>query len=434
MSAQKDTLQNLGLSHDNTIYDEVKLKYVADIIDPHPSHRAPPLEPDSDFHYLGIKDISGDGSINENGSRPISEDVVEEHEKRYGGLQDGDLVYCKVGTVGKPRVLRNPPRAALSATLLLVRPNMKINPRYLYYALDSDFVQSQVENLSGGSTRDSVGTNDVRSLTIPLPSLRKQKIISKYLDSKVGQIQQLAEKLRKIELTLDEKADVLKINYMTKGLSDQPLLKSSGIPSIGQIPSHWKIVPNRAIFTEIDEESKDGSEDLLTVSDTTGVTLRSEKDVNMFEADSLEGYKIAQQGDLVINTMWAWKGAVGIAPQLGLVSPSYHVYRPNGRITSEFADIFYRIPPYVAEMERFSKGVWKSRNRLYPDAFLSMDTVLPPIEEQNKIVQEYNRKMDSITKKLNKISRLIELEESKSEGLVSEVITGQIPLTNQDLS
>ena len=40
---------------------------------------------------------------------------------------------------------------------------------------------------------------------------------------------------------------------------------------------------------------------MLTVSHLTGVTPRSEKDVNMFEAESTVGYKLCFAGDLVIN-------------------------------------------------------------------------------------------------------------------------------------
>ena len=68
----------------------------------------------------------------------------------------------------------------------------------------------------------------------------------------------------------------------------------------------------------------------MTVSHLTGVTLRSEKEVNMFMAETLEGYKICRPGDLVINTLWAWMGAMGVAFQRGLVSPAYNVYRSLG--------------------------------------------------------------------------------------------------------
>jgi len=46
----------------------------------------------------------------------------------------------------------------------------------------------------------------------------------------------------------------------------------------------------------------------------------------MFEADDKAGYKRCLLGDLAINTLWAWMGAMGISPLEGIVSPDYHVY------------------------------------------------------------------------------------------------------------
>ena len=81
-----------------------------------------------------------------------------------------------------------------------------------------------------------------------------------------------------------------------------------------------------------------GEEELLTVSHLTGVTPRSEKDVNMFEAETTEGYKICLAGDLVINTLWAWMGAMGVSFVNGIVSPAYNVYQPGPRLEPSFVD------------------------------------------------------------------------------------------------
>jgi type I restriction enzyme S subunit len=90
----------------------------------------------------------------------------------------------------------------------------------------------------------------------------------------------------------------------------------------GKLPSRWPIRRAKFLFRERQDRSVTGSEELLTVSHVTGVTRRSDKDVNMFMAESMEGYKLAFRGDVVINTMWAWMGAMGVTPLDGLVSPS----------------------------------------------------------------------------------------------------------------
>lgn len=107
------------------------------------------------------------------------------------------------------------------------------------------------------------------------------------------------------------------------------MLRDSGVPWLQEIPTHWGIERARWLFRERDRRSETGEEEMLTVSHLTGVTPRSEKDVTMFEAETNEGYKICEPGDLVINTLWAWMGAMGIAPLKGIVSPAYMITPPG---------------------------------------------------------------------------------------------------------
>ena len=149
---------------------------------------------------------------------------------------------------------------------------------------------------------------------------------------------------------------------------------------LGEVPAHWEVKRNKSIFRQADDRSTTGEEELLSVSHITGVTPRSEKTVNMFMAETLEDYKRCQPGDLVINTMWAYMGALGTAKILGVVSPSYNVYRTRNPecINPQYIDYLYRTPRHITEIGRNSRGVWESRLRLYPNEFFDMRTPLPP--------------------------------------------------------
>ena len=83
------------------------------------------------------------------------------------------------------------------------------------------------------------------------------------------------------------------------------------------------------------------------MSHITGVTPRSEKNITMFMAVSHVGHKLCKPGDLVINTMWAWMAALGVARQAGIVSPSYAVYRSHrsSRLLGEYTDLLLRTAP-----------------------------------------------------------------------------------------
>lgn len=201
--------------------------------------------------------------------------------------------------------------------------------------------------------------------------------------------------------------------------------KDSGVEWIGKTPFHWEVTRNKDIFEERGSLSDSGTETLLTVSHITGVTRREEKNVNMFMAETMEGYKLCEKGDLIINTMWAWMGALGTSNEKGICSPAYGVYkhRKGKDYFYRYFDYLYRTPKSIMEMTRNSKGIVSSRWRLYSKEFFQMKTSLPNYETQ-KTISEYldtktaqiDRKIDLLTQKATKYGEL-------KQCLINETVT-----------
>jgi restriction endonuclease S subunit len=210
---------------------------------------------------------------------------------------------------------------------------------------------------------------------------------------------------------------------MTHGLDLHVPLRESGIPWLGEIPAHWEIERTRWLFRERDERSETGEEELLTVSHLTGVTPRSEKDVNMFEAKTTEGYKICLAGDLVINTLWAWMGAMGVSPVKGIVSPAYNVYQPGPRLDPRFVNALVRIPVFAEEVTRYSKGVWSSRLRLYPEGFFEVFCPVPPIDEQRAITDYLERETARLDGLVAKKERVLGLLAEERRAFITRAVT-----------
>jgi type I restriction enzyme, S subunit len=204
-----------------------------------------------------------------------------------------------------------------------------------------------------------------------------------------------------------------------------PAYKDSEVEWLGEIPDHWTTESNRWLFHEFDSRSLSGEEELLTVSHITGVTRRSEKpDVTMIEAESCEGYKICEKGDLAINTMWAWMGALGIAREQGIVSPSYNVFKSvTSSLSTSYYDYLCRVPLHVTEIIRHSKGIWQSQLRLYPDEFQLIHTPIPSEPEQNNMVTFLDRQTSKIDALSAKYARLLELLAEKRSALISRAVT-----------
>ena len=164
-------------------------------------------------------------------------------------------------------------------------------------------------------------------------------------------------------------------------------------------PDRWPRHRGKELFTEVDSRCSSENEELLSVSHITGITPRSQKNVTMFQSESLVGYKICEEGNIVANTMWTWQGAIGVSQYHGVVSPAYNVYRQkNNAFNPRFLDLLLREPKLVDVYHSISTGIRPSRLRLYPDEFLTIDFPVPPREEQEQIVRFLDWKISLINK------------------------------------
>lgn len=212
---------------------------------------------------------------------------------------------------------------------------------------------------------------------------------------------------------------------MIADLKSYPAMKDSKVPWLGHLPNHWDIKRAKYFFREADDRSATGEEELLSVSHITGVTPRSQKNITMFLAESNIGHKICQPNDIVVNTMWAWMAALGVARQRGIVSPSYAVYRPlsDSGLLPEYLDRLLRTQECASEYLRASTGVNTSRLRLYPERFLRIFIPRPPTVEQALILRFLDHMDRRIRHYIRAKQRVIALLEEQKQAMIHRAVT-----------
>lgn len=343
-------------------------------------------------------------------------------------LSTGDLLVCEGGEVGRAAVLQNdpPPDCIIQNALHRVRGKNGGDVRFLGYLLRHAATYGWFDVLCNRATIAHFTADKFGEMRVWLPSYDTQVRLADFLDQETAELDSLvAEKEQLLDL-LAEKRRALITRAVTRGLDPTAPLRDSGLPWLGEIPAHWRIERARWLFRERDERSETGEEELLTVSHITGVTPRSEKDVNMFEAETTEGYKLCYRGDLVINTLWAWMGAMGVSPLDGIVSPSYHVYIPSRELAGGYVDALVRTPNFAKEVTRYSKGVWSSRLRLYPEGFFEVFLPVPPLPEQHAIVANIEKETAKLAALREATERTIGLLKERRAALIAAAVTGKL--------
>ncbi len=195
--------------------------------------------------------------------------------------------------------------------------------------------------------------------------------------------------------------------------------KDSGVKWLGEIPSHWEVIKSKYLWKESFSISENGNEELLSVSQYDGITPAKGDS----RSESLKGYKIVSENDLVINIMLAWMGGLGVSKFDGIVSPAYCVYKLTKDSNPKYLHYLYKTPLYLAEFARHSTGVIPSRWRMYTDDFGQVVSLLPPRKEQDAIVEYLDEKMAKIDAAIAQQQQMIDLLNERKQIIINRAVT-----------
>lgn len=319
---------------------------------------------------------------------------------------------------------------------VIARPVESINKRFLAYILDSTSYRTEIRRKVKGVKVYSITQSILKSTNLWFPPDNEQTAIAHFLDKKTTQIElAIAIKKKQIEL-LKERKQILIQKAVTQGLDPNVPMRDSGVDWISEIPEHWSILPNFALFTERVEPGRDKLP-LLSVSIHSGVS----KD-EISEEENIRGrikiadktkYNLVKPNDIVFNMMRAWQGGIGSVSTIGMVSPAYIIATPNNKINAQYFEYQYRSSIFIQQMDRFSKGITDFRKRLYWDEFKRLTTVAPPIGEQKSIVLH-------IESSSNKIDNAISLQHLQIKNLkeykttlINSAVTGKVKISETQL-
>ena len=203
-------------------------------------------------------------------------------------------------------------------------------------------------------------------------------------------------------------------------------MKDSGIEWIGEIPESWKVSRIKQLFSEVNDRCENGENyTLLSVSEYYGVAPKIERisdDDMLTHAETLDGYKICKENDLVINIMLAWKRALGVSEYTGIVSPAYCIYRAKQNMCAKYFHYLFRTDMYANLFKQYSTGIIDSRLRLYPDKFLALKCQVPPIDTQRRIAAYLDRKCSQIDAIIARQQEVIEKLKAYKLSVITEAV------------
>jgi type I restriction enzyme S subunit len=294
--------------------------------------------------------------------------ITQHLEKRGHVERDDFIISMRSFQGGLERAWAS---GCIRSSYVVLRPSPEVHVGYFAHLFKSSTYIRALQSTSN-FIRDGQDLNfaNFSLVDLPVPPLHEQADIAKVLDHANQRIDLFIRATRKVIRLLEEQKQALIQRAVTCGLWPDVERRPSGISWLAEIPKHWRIVRNMALFAQRVEP---GLPDLpvLQVSLRSGVTTEG---LDLFGRPKrliadVTKYKLVRRMDLAYNTMRMWQGAVGVVPCDGLVSPAYIVLRPREGVYPEFYNYLFRSEVYKQEVNRYSTGIVSDRNRLYWDKF-----------------------------------------------------------------
>lgn len=289
-----------------------------------------------------------------------------------------------------------------------------VDPRYLWW-----WLQTQVAPLNAvarGSTFTAVTMQDLGSLMVPLPGRATQQSLADFLDRETAKIDALIAKQEELGRAVREHLH---------GVQD-------GLVSLSEGGVRFKY-----LVDEVD--CRAGAEwerlPLLSVSIHWGVRRRDEVTVDLPRAEDLSNYKVVESGDIVVNRMRAFQGALGRSPIGGIVSPDYLVLRAAANVKSDWLAAAMRTPEFISEMAARVRGIGSAElgtvrtPRINADELgeIRLDVPTPPEQEALYITRQRSESQAAVL--LERISSLTDAMKERRAALITAAVTGQLDVT-----
>lgn len=270
-------------------------------------------------------------------------------------------------------------------------------------------------------------TDDLFSIPTHYPPMQEQKRIVDYLKVKTSKIEQYVSARERERELLDSLKQSEIANVVTKGLNPNVRMKDSGIPWIGMIPEHWETrTLSQMARVHFISNKNVHHQNLLSLSYGKIVC----KDINTTEGllpASFDNYQIVEDGNIVLRLTDLQNDhkslRVGLSTQEGIITSAYLAIEAFTGILPKY--LYFLLHSIDVKKVFYSMGNGL-RQSLNWTELRKLKCIVPPILEQQAIVDYIEAKLSKIDSCMADLQTEIDYLKEFKQRLISDVVTGQI--------
>lgn len=314
----------------------------------------------------------------------------------------------------------------VSPVYYVFKANSSTNLKFINYILQTVQFQKELRKYANGilEIRLRVSSGDILKRIIPIPNINEQLLISSFLDRRCGEIDSVISDIQSQIETLEEYKRSVITEAVTKGIRKSNESTDTAIPWIKQMPTRWRLSRIKYEIIPLSRSVK-GTDEVITCFRDGQVTLRKYRREEGFTISFTEnGYQGVEEGDLVIHGMDTFAGAIGCSECRGKCTPVVHVCKTTGN--NRYFMYYLRSLASNEVLWFYANGVRVRSSDFRNFSNLGKFTIsVPPISEQNEIVEYLDSKCAEIDSIIAEKKQQIDTIEEYKKSLIFEYVTGK---------
>ena len=320
-------------------------------------------------------------------------------------------------------------RGIISAAYTILKLVMadKLNENYVRFLFKSiPFVGLLQTCVTGIREGQNINYSILRKSEIPVPPLDEQQNIVEFLDEKTAKIDTYIQEKEKEICSLEELKQSEIAFAVTHGIKHDVSMKDNGIAWIGEIPEHWDTIKMKYLFSERSEKGFP-DEPILCSTQKYGVIPQSMYENRVVVVNKgLEGLKLVEHGDFVIS-LRSFQGGIEYAHYRGIISAAYTILKlvMADKLNENYVRFLFKSIPFVGLLQTCVTGIREGQNINY-SILRKSEIPVPPLDEQQQIVEYIQQKTVQIDTYISDVKRLIDSLKEYRHRLICDAVIGRI--------
>ncbi len=278
---------------------------------------------------------------------------------------------------------------------------------------------------------------------LPNPPPDDQAAIVRYLDHADELINRYISAKERLIALLEEQRQAVIQQAVTQGLDEHAELKPSGVPQLGDIPSHWQAIQLGQLGTfskgsggTKDDESDEGLPCVRYGDIYTSHKYFVRETRSFIPPHRAHDYAPMQYGDVLFAGSGETiedigKSVVNLIDGKAYCGGDVIMFRPCAETHPKFLGFLLDSPSAAHQKSCMGRGI--TIMHVYSSQLKYLRLALPPLAEQAKIGEHLEEATRTTDDAISRAKHQIDLMNEYRTRLIADVVTGQLDVRNSQL-